>query len=390
MRCTGRYDAVCRKALVGLRGRGHRPSVAAYKERQPEQCSLPAACEKTNARQGGELSEAERISFLTRTTLFVRSHGMLLGEPGMKSIRIKVGAAVAFLILLVGVVSAPATAFENPPPKKYQGYAWLDCRKGNGPEFKGPINGKGGGVCDQAPNKVIFIKGCGSESNPAKCPLVEVSQGEQVYEPTPACWEAAGGNNCPVENAIRFDAPTYAMVGVPFTMRAYATVRPDENGPAEITNGTAVIRVNGEDYAGVEFVDGVAEWRFVPEVSGTKVFTVSEVAFSGYTGAEAYVDTVPGTIEVLPYDPSAYVEDLKDKAVDVGDKYTIVDEDQAESVQAKRLEWNVSKDSQDVCAVYETKKGEIKIRFTEEGKCTVNWSDSDDGETGEYTFEVED
>jgi len=220
--------------------------------------------------------------------------------------------------------------------------------------------------------------------------LVEVSQGEQVNEPTPACWEAAGGNNCPVENAIRFDAPTYAMVGVPFTMRAYATVRPDENGPAEITNGTAVIRVNGEDYAGVEFVDGVAEWRFVPEVSGTKVFTVSEVAFSGYTGAEAYVDTVPGTIEVLPYDPSAYVEDLKDKAVDVGDKYTIVDEDQAESVQAKRLEWNVSKDSQDVCAVYETKKGEIKIRFTEEGKCTVTWSDSDDGETGEYTFEVDD
>ena len=389
MRGTGRYDAVCRKALAGLRGRGHRPSVAAYQERLPEQRSLPAACEKTDARQGGDLIQAECISCFTRITVCVRRYGMLLGETWMKSFRIEVGAAVGLLALMVGV-AAPAVAFENPPPETYKGYAWVDCRKGNGPEFLGPFNGKGKGLCDQKKNVVIFIKGCGSESDPAKCPLIEVSQEEQVTEPTPACWEVAGGNNCPVENAIRFDAPTYAMVGVPFTMRAYATVRPDENGPAEITNGTAVIRVNGEDYAGVEFVDGVAEWRFIPEVSGTKVFTVSEVAFSGYTGADAYVDTVPGTIQVLPYDPGAYVEDLKGKLVDVGDKYTVVDEDQADSVQAKRLEWNVSKDSQDVCAVYETEKGEIKIRFTEEGKCTVRWSDSDDGETGEYTFEVED
>ncbi len=64
----------------------------------------------------------------------------------------------------------------------------------------------------------------------------------------------------------------------------------------------------------------------------------------------------------------------------------IFDEDQAESVQANRLEWSVSKDSQDVCAVYETKKGEIKIRFTDEGKCTVTWRDAEDGDEGKYTF----
>lgn len=69
MRSIGRYDAVCRKALAGLRGRGHRPYAAANKERQPEQRSLPAACEKTDARQGGELSEAECISLFTRITV---------------------------------------------------------------------------------------------------------------------------------------------------------------------------------------------------------------------------------------------------------------------------------------------------------------------------------
>ncbi|PQM61012.1 MAG: hypothetical protein CL523_02540 [Actinomycetales bacterium] len=61
MRSTGRYDAVCRTALVGLRSRGHRPSVAAYQERLPEQRSLPAAREKTDAQQDGELIEVECI-----------------------------------------------------------------------------------------------------------------------------------------------------------------------------------------------------------------------------------------------------------------------------------------------------------------------------------------
>ena len=133
------------------------------------------------ARQDGEPAQAECISCFPSSLVFAPIYRMLMGETGMKSFRIAVGAAIALMVLLLGVVSAPATAFENPPPKKYEGYAWLDCRKGNGPEFKGPINGKGGGVCDQEPNRVIFIKGCGSESNPAKCPLVEVSQEGQAY-----------------------------------------------------------------------------------------------------------------------------------------------------------------------------------------------------------------
>ena len=33
---------------------------------------------------------------------------------------------------------------------------------------------------------------------------------------------------------------------------------------------TSFIRVDGEDYSGVEFVDGVAEWRFIPETEGMK------------------------------------------------------------------------------------------------------------------------
>ena len=83
---------------------------------------------------------------------------MLLGEAGMKSFRIEIGAAVGLLALLVGV-AAPAVAFENPPPKKYEGYAWVDCRKGNGPEFLGPFNGKGMGLCDQNKKRGHFHQG---------------------------------------------------------------------------------------------------------------------------------------------------------------------------------------------------------------------------------------
>ena len=57
-------------------------------------------------------------------------------------------------------------------------------------------------------------------------------------------------NNCPVGGALRFVAPEYAMVGVPVTMYAYVSWRPDANSPAQPTNGTAVIRVDGEDYSG--------------------------------------------------------------------------------------------------------------------------------------------
>ena len=276
---------------------------------------------------------------------------------------------------LVGV-AAPASA--------YTGNAWLKCGDDQPKFFKG-INGGGGGKCNMDPKDVLIVKPCGDLSE-AECPLVEASQEGQEVEPTPACWEANAGNNCPVGNALRFDAPAYAMVGVPITMKAYASWRPDENSPAQPTNGTAVIRVDGEDYSGVEFKDGVAEWRFVPETEGTKDFTASGVLFSGYSGANAYIDTVPASVLVLPYDPAALREALKKKLVEAGDKYTIVDKDQARAALAKRLEWNVSDDSEDVCAVYETKKGKVKAKFNSEGKCTVTWLDPKSGDEGKYTF----
>ena len=144
------------------------------------------------------------------------------------------------------------------------------------------------------------------------------SEPVQTAPPPPPCWDAST-NNCPVGGALRFTAPKYAMVGVPVTMYAYASWRPDANAPSQPTNGTAVIRVDGEDYSGVEFVDGVAEWRFIPETEGMKEFTASGVVFSGLSGANAYIDTVPARTYVLEYDPAAYAAALKSKRVGVGD-----------------------------------------------------------------------
>ena len=203
--------------------------------------------------------------------------------------------------------------------------------------------------------------------------------------PPPPCWDASI-NNCPVGGALRFTAPKYAMVGVPVTMYAYASWRPDANAPSQPTNGTAVIRVDGEDYSGVEFKDGVAEWRFIPETEGMKEFTASGVLFSGLSGANAYIDTVPARTYVLEYDPAAYAKALKKKAVEVGETYTITDPDQARSYLNDRYEWSVSGKSDDVCAVYETKKGAVKAKFNGEGKCTVIWMDKESEEKGKYTF----
>ena len=185
---------------------------------------------------------------------------------------------------------------------------------------------------------------------------------------------------------MRFTAPRYAMVGVPVTMYAYASWRPDANAPSQPTNGTAVIRVDGEDYSGVEFVDGVAEWRFIPETEGMKEFTASGVVFSGLSGANAYIDTVPARTYVLEYDPAAYAKALKNKRVEVGDTYVITDPNQARSYLEDRYEWSVSEKSDDVCAVYETKKGAVKAKFNGEGKCTVIWMDKESEEEGKYTF----
>jgi len=211
--------------------------------------------------------------------------------------------------------------------------------------------------------------------------------GEQENPPPPPpCWSGEAGNNCPVGGALRFVAPKYAMVGVPVTMYAYASWRPDANSPAQPTNGTAVIRVDGEDYSGVEFKDGVAEWRFIPETEGMKEFTASGVVFSGLSGANAYIDTVPARTYVLEYNPEAYEEALKKKRVEVGDSYVITDPNQARSYLEDRYEWSVSEKSDDVCAVYETKKGAVKAKFTDSGKCTVIWMDKESEEKGKYTF----
>jgi hypothetical protein len=211
----------------------------------------------------------------------------------------------------------------------------------------------------------------------------------QQDPPPPPCWSGEAGNNCPVGGALRFAAPEYAMVGVPVTMYAYASWRPDANSPAQPTNGTAVIRVDGEDYSGVEFKDGVAEWRFIPETEGVKDFTASGVVFSGLSGASAYIDTVPARTYVLEYDPAAYATAFKNKAVEIGEKYVITDPNQARSYLEDRYEFRVADKSEDVCAVYETKKGAVKAKFNEAGKCKVIWTDTESGDKGNFTFIAE-
>ena len=211
------------------------------------------------------------------------------------------------------------------------------------------------------------------------------SEPVQKAPPPPPCWDSTI-NNCPVGGALRFTAPKYAMVGVPVTMYAYVSWRPDANSPAQPTNGSAVIRVDGEDYSGVEFKDGIAEWRFIPETEGMKEFTASGVVSSGISGANAYIDTVEARTYVLEYDPVAYVTALKNKRVEVGETYVITDLNQARSYLDDRYEWSVSEKSDDVCAVYESKNGAVKAKFTDSGKCTVIWMDKESEEEGKYTF----
>ena len=217
----------------------------------------------------------------------------------------------------------------------------------------------------------------------------EPVQNEPVQKttPPPPCWDSAI-NNCPVGGALTFAAPKYAIVGVPVTMYAYASWRPDANTPGQPTDGTAVIRVDGEDYSGVPFVDGVAEWRFVPETPGEKEFTASGVLFSGLSGANAYIDTVPASTYVVPFDPEFLSKALKDWRVDIGEKFVITDRDQALSHAKKRYKWSVAPKSEDVCAVYKTKKGEVKAKFNDYGECTVRWLDRKSAEEGKYTFIV--
>jgi hypothetical protein len=302
--------------------------------------------------------------------------------------------AAAFSLALVGLVGAAA------PANAYTGNAWLECPDGE-VIFAGPdrtpypgVDGNGGGAlnCNVAGGKgVTILKECGTLTK-SQCPLVvidddsipDATEEAQVSTPPAPCWGEA--NNCPVGGALEFAAPEYAMVGVPITMFAYTSLRPDVDSPGQFTNGTAVIAVDGVNYSGVDFVDGVAQWRFIPKTPGEKVFTASEVATSTISGANAYIETVSASVTVLPYDPDAYEAALNRKAVEAGEKYTIVDKDQAKGAVAKRLNWRVSSSSEDTCAVYETKKGAVKAKFNAEGKCTIIWEDPKTDEEGTYSF----
>ena len=304
--------------------------------------------------------------------------------------------AAAFSLVLVGLVGAAT------PASAYTGNAWLECPDGQ-VIFAGPdrttypgVDGNGGGSlnCNVSGGKgVTILKECGTLPQ-SQCPLVSIdpdsipdsdaSEAVQVYTPPAPCWGEA--NNCPIGGALEFAAPEYAMVGVPFTMYAYTSLRPDVDSPGQFTNGTAVIAVDGVNYSGVDFVDGVAQWRFIPETPGEKEFTASEVATSTISGANAYIETVSTSVTVLPYDPDAYEAALKRKAVEVGEKYTLVDKYQAKGAVAERLNWRVSSSSEGTCAVYETKKGAVRAKFNAEGKCTIIWEDPKTDEKGTYSF----
>ncbi len=287
----------------------------------------------------------------------------------------RLGAAVSAVALLAGGlvgVAAPAQGVQK-------------CNDGTfsqtEPGTKGACSRHGGVDRSWTP-----LETTDSDEDPSSDGGTQGSEPVQKNPPPPPCWSAEALNNCPVGGALRFAAPKYAMVGVPMTMYAYASWRPDANSPAQPTNGTAVIRVDGEDYSGVEFKNGIAEWRFIPETEGVKEFTASGVVSSGLSGANAYIDTVEARTYVLEYDPAAYAKALKKKAVDVRDTYVITDPNQARSYLQDRYEWSVSEKSDDVCAVYETKKGAVKAKFNGEGKCTVIWMDKESEEEGKYTF----
>ncbi len=211
---------------------------------------------------------------------------------------------------------------------------------------------------------------------------------EDVVEPAPApppCWSTS---NCPVGGAIQLAVPEYMIAGVPQQLVVYASWRPDENTAGAPTNGDAVISMDGEPVAAAAFEDGVATFKFTPMVPGVKNVVVSGVLNSNTSGANAWIDSVEDSTMVLPYDPELLEEALKNKKVEVGDTYTLEEVAQAKTALGKRLEWRVAQDSSDVCAVTTTKKGEVKAKFTESGKCSIIWTDPKKDEEGKYTFKV--
>ena len=224
-----------------------------------------------------------------------------------------------------------------------------------------------------------------TEEVPASPDYVEEALEAESEATPPPCWS---NNNCPVGGAIQVAVPDYMIAGVPQTLVAYAAWRPDENTSGAPTNGDAVISINGEPVAAAPFTDGKATFKFTPKEAGLKDVVISGVLNSNTSGANAWVDSVQASTMVLPYDPELFEEALKNKKVEVGDTYTLEEVAQAKTALGKRLEWRVAQDSKDVCAVTTTKKGEVRAKFTESGKCSIIWTDPKKDEEGKYTFKV--
>ena len=201
----------------------------------------------------------------------------------------------------------------------------------------------------------------------------------------PPCWTAG---NCPVGGAIQTAVPQYMIAGVPQQIVVYAAWTPDANAPSQPSNGDAVISMDGEPIAAAPFADGKATFNFTPKAPGLKEIVISGVLNSNTSGANAWIDSVDGATMVLPYDPELFEELLKNKKVEVGDTFTLEEVAQAKTALGKRLEWRVAQDSKDVCAVTTTKKGEVRAKFTESGKCSIIWTDPKKDEEGKYTFKV--
>ncbi len=215
------------------------------------------------------------------------------------------------------------------------------------------------------------------------CPIIEAALAPTP--PPPPCWS---NNNCPVGGAIQVAVPEYMIAGVPQQLVVYAAWRPDENTAGAPTNGDAVISMDGEPVAAAPFTDGKATFSFTPKEAGLKDVVISGVLNSNTSGANAWIDSVDASTMVLPYDPELIEEALKNKKVEVGDTYTLEEVAQAKIALGKRLEWRVAQDSKDVCAVTTTKKGEVRAKFTESGKCSIIWTDPKKDEEGKYTFKV--
>ena len=315
---------------------------------------------------------------------------------GKKILAVVAGVGIAAGGLTFG--AAPAVAYDGPGSI---------CGSGTG-ETQEEANAVAEKVCDDKNQVVLatepgprlgssFTASSYGTEKPTSPPLapppnddgkVDEDLPTVIDEPAPVpapCWS---NNNCPVGGAIQTAVPQYMIAGVPQQLVVYAAWRPDENTAGAPTNGDAVISMDGEPIAAAPFEGGVATFNFTPKVPGLKEVTISGVLNSNTSGANAWIDSVEAATMVLPYDPELLEEVLKNKKVEVGDTYTLEEIAQAKTALGKRLEWRVAQDSKDVCAVTTTKKGEVRAKFTESGKCSIIWTDPKKDEEGKYTFKV--